>query len=1294
MSEQPPPGSSVSTSHSGTPESEPAATGDTGANSRSTARLVSASALMAGGTLVSRVFGFGRLMLLAVLFGNGTRQAEMFTLANTIPNSMYILLAGGVLNTVLVPQIVRAIKGDKDRGEAYTNRIMTGGLIVLAVITVLLTAAVPWIIALYSAAGWKDPSLSAQYQSMIMLGYYCMPQVFFYGVYVLAGQILNARDRFGPMMWAPIANNVVSIGVLLIFLVTFGQGDTSAPFSPGQEMLLGIGSTVGIAIQALVLLPFLRSAGYRFRPRFDFRHTGLGKTVRLAKWTLGFVLVTQLALVVVNRLASSATVDGSGAGLTAYANAYAVWILPHSLITVSLATAMLPSASRLAHAGDLRGVADESLRAIRLAVTAVLPCGVAFIALGVPMARLAFGFGEGANDADYVGWALMALGFGLLPFTVQYLFLRTFYALEANRTTFFLQLVISGVNVVAAVLVVFALQRPSLVATGLAASYSLAYLVGVVVSYYALRRRLPDLRMRPLVRLCVRLLVAATPAGVIAFWITFAFDLWSHTQLARALALAVAGIVAVGSFLLISRWLHIREIGDILATVRRRGPAPTSPSPISPEPASPDADGPEADGPEADGLAGGSGTDSARSGDSSAADAMVGSTIDPGPPPATDAEDMPVPIDVDSSNGVPDDAPPHEVPPHDVPPNDVPPNEATAPIETPETMVTQAGALSAPEQDRTSNSSDPTADAGPEPADGLRSEAAALPAGTVLGARYRLEELLAEVPRTVTWRAFDQVLSRSVLVHLLPPGEGAAPDLLELARRASVATDARFLRVLDVVHADDAPAVNQRALNQRTVNQSTADQTGDYIVCEYANGQSLEAILTHGPLSGLEAAWVVRELADALAGVHAAGLGHERINPDTVVITPTGNVRIVGLVIEKSLRPRANAPADGPGLPDARTPELTDVRDLGRLLYACLVARWPGGPAFGLPAAPSSGHRWLTPRQVRAGVAPALDQICDQILGDPPRHRTEQIVTAVGVVNALTKILGPADASTDLERRLRQPVPRVRSSASMDDDRSPARPRPAQHVSANAAPPPAPRTATPEAVKTTLIRQPIPPAAPAPPRRPARRNRLGLLVVIVLLGMALVAAGLVAVIGLQRRTESSTTEPSRAPSSAAATPAAPVELTIASADDFDPQGDPPEESPAEAKLAVDGDMSTRWRTNRYLGNPKLGNLKRGVGLVVDLGRVVSVGSVKVSLSGGGTNFDVRVPKSDAASVTTPPMTSDSRWTVVGKASNATKTTDVDLAAPVRTRYLLVYLTSLPREGGGYRGGVYEIEAFS
>ncbi|MET0694999.1 MAG: lipid II flippase MurJ, partial [Propionibacteriaceae bacterium] len=191
----------------------------------SASKLVSASALMAAGTLASRVLGFGRLMLLVFLFGNGSRQADMFTFANTVPNSMYILLAGGVLNTVLVPQIVRAIKGDPDGGEAYTNRIMTAGLIVLAVITVALTFAAPLIIRLYTPGAWHTPGREAQYDSIVMLAYYCLPQIFFYGVHVLAGQVLNARDKFGPMMWAPVANNIISIGVLLVFWGVYGQGD-------------------------------------------------------------------------------------------------------------------------------------------------------------------------------------------------------------------------------------------------------------------------------------------------------------------------------------------------------------------------------------------------------------------------------------------------------------------------------------------------------------------------------------------------------------------------------------------------------------------------------------------------------------------------------------------------------------------------------------------------------------------------------------------------------------------------------------------------------------------------------------------------------------------------------------------------------------------------------------------------------------------------------------------------------------------------------------------------------------
>ena len=477
---------------------------------------------MAAGTGLSRVLGFVRLIMLVFLFGNATRQADMFAIANTVPNSMYILLAGGLLNSVLVPQLVRAVRNDRDGGEAYTQRIMTAGLLGLGAVTVLLTLAVPLIVRLYSGADWKSPGLREQYASMTMLAYYCMPQVFFYGVHVLAGQVLNARDRFGPMMWAPIANNVVSIAVLGLFLGVFGRTDTGQAFTSSQELLLGLGSTVGIVVQAAVLVPFLRSAGFRFAPRFDFRHTGLGHTFSLARWTIGYVVVTQLALVVSNRLATGATAGGTGAGLAAYNNAYAIWILPHSLVTISLATAMLPSTSRLAARGDLAGVAAETTRTVRLATTVLLPAAVGFAVLGLPITQLAFGFGRGDRDAAFVGWTLIALALGLVPFTIQYVFLRAFYALEDTRSTFFLQILISGVNVLVAVALVFTVGQPRWVAPSLGVAYSLSYAVGIVVSYRRLRRRLTSLSSHELVRHCARLLLASLPAaagGWVVCWV-------------------------------------------------------------------------------------------------------------------------------------------------------------------------------------------------------------------------------------------------------------------------------------------------------------------------------------------------------------------------------------------------------------------------------------------------------------------------------------------------------------------------------------------------------------------------------------------------------------------------------------------------------------------------------------------------------------------------------------------------------------------------------------------------------
>src|SRR6476659_159685 len=266
--------------------------------------ILASSAVMASGTVVSRMSGYLRNLLLAAAIGNEL-HADLFNIGNTIPNMLYILLAGGVVNAVLVPQLVRAQKNDPDGGEAYTNRIITLALLFLGTVTVLLVIAAPLVMRLYLNSSYDDPGLAAQRDSAIAFARLCLPQVFFYGMFVLLGQVLNARGRFGPMMWAPIANNVIAILVLVLYLVWFGPlapGQGHSAYTATQELVLGLGATLGIAVQVLILLPFLGAVGYRFRARYDFRHTGLAHTLRLGVWTVLFVIVNQVAYTVVVRL--------------------------------------------------------------------------------------------------------------------------------------------------------------------------------------------------------------------------------------------------------------------------------------------------------------------------------------------------------------------------------------------------------------------------------------------------------------------------------------------------------------------------------------------------------------------------------------------------------------------------------------------------------------------------------------------------------------------------------------------------------------------------------------------------------------------------------------------------------------------------------------------------------------------------------------------------------------------------------------------------------------------------------
>ncbi|MBA3265538.1 MAG: murein biosynthesis integral membrane protein MurJ [Nocardioidaceae bacterium] len=531
--------------------------------------LLSSSLVMAVGTSLSRLTGFFRAGLLAAAIGVA-EHADVSQLANTIPNRLYILVAGGVFNTVLVPQLVRAVKSDPDGGDAYASRIVTLGALVLGGVTAVLVLLAPQLMRLMvDDAIWADP---ATRESLVDFARWCLPQIFFYGTFVLIGQILNARGRFGPMMWAPIANNVVSIAIIVTYLFMYADESATGGYTATQELLLGLGSTVGIAVQLAILVPYLRASGFSYRPRFDFRGTGLGHTLRLGSWTVGMVVVNQLAFYVMVHLASAGAAADSG--FTVYANAFLLTQVPHSIVTVSLATAAVPLMSRLAADSLYRDVAAEMTQTMRLALAVIVPFAALLCVLSGPTAVLLFGYGAAQGDTGPLGQTMIAFAPGMIMFSIHYLALRGFYALEDTRTTFFIQCLISVVNM-GSVIALTSLITAPYTAPALAAAYGTSYLVGGVVSSSVLARRLGGLAQRELATYVARLALAAGLATAIAWLCTRGLELLdikgsSGDKADVLVVLAVSGLLGVGSYLLLARLLRISETASIVRLVAAR----------------------------------------------------------------------------------------------------------------------------------------------------------------------------------------------------------------------------------------------------------------------------------------------------------------------------------------------------------------------------------------------------------------------------------------------------------------------------------------------------------------------------------------------------------------------------------------------------------------------------------------------------------------------------------------------------------------------------------------------------
>ena len=539
--------------------------------------VMRSSTLMASGTVVSRLTGILRDVAAAAALGFYL-VADAFSLGNSLPTIIYILVVGGALNAVFVPQLVRRMQDDPDGGQAYADRLLTIVGTALLALSVVAVIAAPLIVDLYT----PDDYPQAEFELAVAFARLCLPQILFYGIYSMLSQVLNARGRFGAPMFAPIANNIIAIATFLLFIAIAGtSAATDGNLTSSQVLILGIGTTLGVALQALILIPILLRSGHVWRLRFDWRDAGLGRAGILAFWTVALVLVNQATYVVIARLATQANVDATAAGVTAaglttYQKAHLVFMLPHSVITVSIVTAMLPALSRLAHSGDLARVGREIGSTMRLASAFIIPIAAILMITGSGLAVLIFGYGAAVPaQAAIMGQIVSVFMIALLPFTLFYVLLRGFYALEDTRTPFFITLAFSLVWLVLAVPLFRIVGSGGPQVASLALAYGVSYWVGMTVSWILLARRLGGIDSARTLKALLRMAAAGAIAllvmlGTRALLVAYVTGLGSQDKGSVLVMVVTVSAVGTLSYLAAALLLRIREVSGMIGVVKRR----------------------------------------------------------------------------------------------------------------------------------------------------------------------------------------------------------------------------------------------------------------------------------------------------------------------------------------------------------------------------------------------------------------------------------------------------------------------------------------------------------------------------------------------------------------------------------------------------------------------------------------------------------------------------------------------------------------------------------------------------
>ncbi len=530
-----------------------------------------ASLVLASGTIVSRVLGFISAVMLTQTIGALGSGANTFALANQLPNNIYAIVAGGVLSAVLVPQIVRA-SVDADGGQWFINRLVTIGIAVFLVAGIVATLAAPLLIRLYTASADSagDRGFTTDEISLaVAFAYWCLPQVLFYALYTLFGEVLNARRVFGPFTWAPAINNVVAIGGMIAFGLMFDVDVRDATaWTPAMIAVLGGTATLGVAAQAFVLVVFWRRAGLRYRPDFHWRGAGLGATGRAAGWVFAMIIVMQVGGIVQTRVASIAATPDD-ASLMVMRTAWLLFMLPHSVVVVSLVTAYLTRMSTHARDGDRESVRIDTNEAIRLTALFMTLATVGLVAVAVPFGRI-----FDATAVDQIAIVLIAFVVGLVPFSVYFVMQRVFYAIDDTRTAFWLQAAHTLFFIVGALFC--SLLPTAWIVPGIGLVTSAAAFFQMIIGGASLRRRIGSLDAALISRRTAQFLIAGAAALLIGLLIGGALGTMGESGFARdtvggaTASVAVIGlpmIAVYGAALLLMR---VPEATRALALVRGR----------------------------------------------------------------------------------------------------------------------------------------------------------------------------------------------------------------------------------------------------------------------------------------------------------------------------------------------------------------------------------------------------------------------------------------------------------------------------------------------------------------------------------------------------------------------------------------------------------------------------------------------------------------------------------------------------------------------------------------------------